>query len=157
MNVTENFRLIGISMLIMAGLVSCGKTEPAWNETERAANPDKFLEHLVSTNATVIGKDTSGNAENQISFSNGNMEYGWVGENPIIIAPILHSVGYGRTGSCVYINAPIIPNKNYDSEIDLCLADRNFDYMGTSYKAGDLYIILASRRGYPRIWTAHVK
>lgn len=156
-----------MAMLIVVGLTACDKEKASvmervvaqqqTEEAERVANPDKFLQHLVSTNAAVLGTKESENTPSlQISFSNGYMETGAPGKMPL---------WYGQSFSAGSPHSTCI---GFDHQFFalvheyVCVTIRDFQALGNDFKRGDLYIEQTFEdsslgRGATQYYRAHVK
>lgn len=134
MNVSDNFKLIGISMLVIVGLAACGKQATA----DRMNNPDEFLQHLVSTNAVVLGTvEGEASPSIEISFSNGHMGRdfmpggGMMKSGPALPGTTPYATCVGFTGTSF---------RGAKNDLNLCVTVRDFEYRGVVLKRGDLYI-----------------
>lgn len=160
MKVPKNFKLISISMLLIVGLAACGKQA---STTDRMTNPDEFLQHLVSTNATVLGtRDGETSPSYLITFSNGYMMSGRPGEKPVSSGQVFK--GGSPNATCVGFNYRIVAA----SQDFLCVAVRDsgeYDSVAVksvAVKKGDLYITHQVEagsfgRGFTEIYRAQVQ
>ena len=143
MKVSANFKFIGISMLFIVGLAACNKEETVMgsnsntNNSTAVENPEGFLNHLVSTQAVVLGaEDGKTEPSIQISFSNGHMVSGAPGKDFAFSGPVLR--GSTPYLTCVYFSMDFM---GAGSSEELCLTVRDFKIQGIALKKGDLYIV----------------
>jgi len=161
MSASKSFKLIGISMLVVVWLAACGKqgvSETAENKSP-AANPAGYLQHLVSTNAVVLGtKEGETTPSYQISFSNGYMESGAPGDDhPISSGQIFN--GGSANATCIGFNYESLGSNAHDF---LCVTIRDFKPSGVDLKKGDLFIQEQQEKsmfgnGFSSVFHAQVK
>ncbi len=151
MKISEKFKMIGITMLIIVGLVASGK--------QAAATPDEFLHHLVSTNAIVLGtKDGETKPSYQVSFSNGYMQSGAPGDDhPLSSGQVIS--GGSPNATCVGFDYKTLGTQAQDF---LCVTVRDFTTSGVALRKGDLFIQESVEKsffgsGFSNVYRAQVK